>query len=55
MTTQKLEEINKSLKERQGEWKNKQVQETIQVLKIEINTIKKTQAKKILEMEYLGK
>ena len=53
-TNKKLEEISKSLKENQ-EKAIKQMKETIQDLKTEIETIKKTQTKGILEMENMGK
>ena len=49
-----MEEINKSLKENQ-EKALKQMEEMIQDLKTEIETIKKTQMKGILEMENRGK
>ena len=45
-TNKKLEEINKSLK---------QVKQTVQDLKTETEAIKKTQTKKILDLESLGK
>ena len=55
-TTETLkEEMNRSLKEigevQTGEGKNKMVQ----YLKLELETVKKTQTKEILEMKYLGK
>lgn len=50
----KMEEINKSLKENQ-EKAIKQVKETDQDLKIETESIKKTQTKGTLEIENLGK
>ena len=49
-----MEEINKSLKENQ-EKAIKQMKETIQDLKTEIETIKKTETEGILEMENMGK
>ena len=50
----KLEEINKSLKENQ-ENAIKQIKATILDLNTKIETIKKTQTKKILEMIIMGK
>ena len=53
----KFEEMNKFLKDTLGNQKkkNKQVMETIQDLKNEINVMKKTQTKGWLDMEDLGK
>ena len=53
-TNQKLEDINKSLKENQ-EKAMKHMKETIQDLKTEIDTIKKTQAEGIIETEIMRK
>ena len=50
----KMEEINKSLKERQ-EKTIKPVKESVHDLKVEIEAIKKTQTEEILKMENLGK
>ena len=55
-----MEEINKSLKERQENQEKtiKQVKKIVQIipdLKIEIESIKKTQTEKILELENLDK
>ena len=53
-TSETLEEINKSLKENQ-EKTIKQVKEMIKDLKTEIETIKKTQTKGMIEMETVRK
>ena len=52
--TKKLEDISNSLKENQGK-AIKHMKETIQDLKTEIETIKKTQAKEIIETEIMRK
>ena len=53
-TNKKLEEIKKSLKENQ-EKATKQMKEMIQDLKTEIETIKMTHAKGIIETEIMRK
>ena len=53
-TNKKLEDISKSLKENQ-EKEIKHIKETIQDLKTEIETIKKTQAEGIIETEIMRK
>ena len=56
-TNKKWKEINKSFKETQEKAikQVKQAIQTVQDMKIEIEAIKKTQTKGILEMENLGK
>ena len=53
-TNKKLEDISKSLKENQ-EKELKHIKQTIQDLKTEIETIKKTQAEGIIETEIMRK
>ena len=54
-TNKKLEDISKSLKEKQTKKAIKHMKEAIEDLKTEIETIKKTQAKEIIETEIMRK
>lgn len=57
-TIKRLEEMNKSHKEYQGSQENKQLKEmnkTIQDMKMEVEAIEKIQAEGILKMKTLGK
>ena len=56
-TNKKMGEINKSLRKTQeNQGKNKQeVNQTVEVLKTEIEAIKKMETRGILDMESLGK